>query len=937
MGGLSPQTGRTISRYQVLEKLGGGGMGVVYKARDVELERFAALKFLPEEFVQDEEALSRFRREARAASALNHPGICTIYEIGEDNGRPFIAMELLEGVSLQQLIGKGPADLTALVDLAIEVADALDAAHAEGIVHRDIKPGNIFMTKRGHAKVLDFGLAKVVPPGSSSAHSALMPSTEADGGLTQAGTILGTIHYMSPEQVRGLSLDARSDLFSFGVVLYQLITGHLPFRGPTAGAVFEAILHQQPAVPAVRLNPDIPARLDEILEKCLEKDRNLRYQHAAGMMADLRRLKRDLESQRISQGSQLHYPGHETSGSFSGRHPSAPPVSVHGLPAGVSADALSHQTAGTLPAWFKTAAIALAVAAIGGVVYWRLQSRASRPVSSAAVVVKPLLLLPGAETTPSFSPEGNMVAFSWTGPDEANRDIYVKIIDSGDPLRLTKDPGFDVGPMFSPDGRQIAYTRMHDTPTGFTETSFVVPTLGGAERRVANGWVCDWAPDGKSLVLGRMENGERVLDLYSLEENTSARLTPLKGGLGPTRNSPLGGTVRISKDGRWVYASSETGPTETRLYRCELANCQWREVPLEGIRTFAGFDLSPDSREILLMGRIQAAGPLTAHRVPAAGGVAQPLPFQVGGDTIAWSPTGGTLAYVNSIRVQSLYRIPLPVLKDRLPSPERWISTSKFENTPAFSPDGRFLLVSSDRSGPSSIYRSDAEGNGAVQLTKLFGVNVGSPVWSPDSKRILFDARVDGNPEIWVMNADGSDPQRVTNETSEDVTPAWTPDGDSAVFTSNRGGDQQLWRAPVKRGAAVQLTREGGFAPVLSPDGKYFYYLRSRAAGHLRRIPVGGGKEEDVLPQVPDRNWTAIGRTIFYFQMRSGSTGLYGINQPGDLMIFDPAVNRAEKTGFTTPLRIGNNGIAISPDGKYLVFPQLDQLGSDIMLVENFR
>jgi Tol biopolymer transport system component/predicted Ser/Thr protein kinase len=933
MGEFTSQTGRVISRYRVLEKLGGGGMGVVYKARDVELQRFAALKFLPDEFVQDEEALSRFRREARAASALNHPGICTVYEIGDDSGRPFIAMELLEGGSLQQLVGKGPVDLSALLDLAIEVTDALDAAHSEGIVHRDIKPGNIFLTKRGHAKVLDFGLAKIVPPGSNPAHSALMPSTDTEGHVTQTGAVLGTIHYMSPEQVRGSVLDARSDLFSFGVVLYQLITGELPFRGPTAGAVFEAILHE-PAAPAIRLNPDIPARLDQILDKCLEKDRNLRYQHASGLRADLRRLKRDLESQRAAQGYGAREIGGGPPSTDGGAAASAPSVQI--LPHQVAAHQVSVEAPGAVPSWVKNAAIALTVAAIAGVVYWRLQS-GPRPGPSGAVVVKPLLSLPGVKTTPNFSPDGNMVAFSWTGPVETNRDIYLQVIDSGDPLRLTKDPSNEIGPMFSPDGRLIAFTRLDDTPTGFVETAFVIATLGGSERRVTDGWVCDWTSDGKALVIGRMVGGERVLELFSLEQNTSTRLAPLKGGLGPTRNSPVGGTVRVSRDGKWIYSSSEKGPTETGMYRCELKNCKWQKVPLEGIRTFAGFDLSPDSKEIVVMGRSQPAGPFLAHRVPSAGGAARPLPFRVNGDSIAWSPKNGMLAFVDSIRAQSLYRIPLPIKKDLLPVPERWISTSKFENTPTFSPNGKFLLVSSDRSGSYSIYRSDAEGNGAVQLTHLFGVNVGSPVWSPDGNQILFDARVDGNPDIWVMNADGSEHRRVTNEPSEDVTPAWSPAGDAAIFTSNRSGDQQLWLAPLKGGPAVQLTREGGFAPVLSRDRSYIYYLRSRVQGQLRRIPATGGKEEDVLRSVLDRNWTMSGSTIYYFRMLAGATGFYGINQSADLMTFDLATRRLEKTGFVTPLRIGSAGIAISPDGRFLVFPQVDQIGSDIMLVENFR
>ena len=224
-----------------------------------------------------------------------------------------------------------------------------------------------------------------------------------------------------------------------------------------------------------------------------------------------------------------------------------------------------------------------------------------------------------------------------------------------------------------------------------------------------------------------------------------------------------------------------------------------------------------------------------------------------------------------------------------------------------------------------------------MELTKLFGVTVGSPVWSPDGQRIIFDARVDGNPDIWVMNSDGDQRQRVTTEQSEDVTGAWAPDGNSIVFCSNRSGNQQLWRAPVGGGAAVQVTREGGFGPRLSPDGKYWYYLRSRASGGLRRLALAGGHEEDVIPSVRDRNWVVTDGGIYVFQMRSGATGLYGTNQPAELQFFDLRTKRMNKTGFTTPRRIGNNGIAVSPDGKRLIYPQLDELGSDIMVVEHFK
>jgi len=903
--------GQTLAHYRIIEKLGEGGMGVVYRAEDTKLKRFVALKFLPEELSKGRQTVERFRREAQAASALNHPNICTVYDIDEVGGKHFIAMELLEGQTLQQKIAGKPLPAGQVLELGIQIADALEAAHARGIVHRDLKPANIFVTQRGQAKILDFGLAKLAPGPETLGTLEVSDAPTASGReaiLTIRGVPIGTAAYMSPEQARGEELDVRTDLFSFGAVLYEMATGRQAFSGRTSAVIFQAILDRTPTW-LLDLNPQIPPKLEEIVGKALEKDREVRYQSASELRADLKRVKRDVESGRAA--------------------PSA--TGLKPAPA---------------RAWWATrraiwpAALLLLVLLTGGVVWFRWLGPQSEPSLSPPRIV-PLTSLPGQEVHPALSPDGKQIAFAWDGGTGDNFDIYVQLVSGGTPLRRTTAPADDLSPTWSPDGTHIAFLRQ----TAVETEILLVPALGGPERRLtksaANVFVSSayyvtlqgglsLSPDGKWIAFCDRSSPQAPHSIFTLLVETGERreLTspPVDRQLVEGDKDPA-----FSRDGRTVaFVRTETPGVED-IYLVPFNGGEPRRLTFDNRPVF-GLAWTPDGQSIAFSS--ERAGSRNLWRISTSGGLPEPL-AAVGGNAFypSVSRQGNRLAYAESFLDSNIWRIPIRAASGGGVLPNKVIASTRADTSPHYSPDGKRIAFQSDRSGSTEIWICDSDGSSPLQLTSFSGPHTGTPRWSPDSRRIAFDSRAEGNADIFVINSEGGAPRRLTTEPSEDVTPSWSRDGRWLYFGSNRTGDFQMWKVRAEGEQAVQVTRKGGFEGFESPDGKFLYYAKGRRVPSIWKIPVDGGEEAPV-PELSTagywRFWEVTDRGLYFVPQEV-------LPRPA-IKFFDLATRRVSHV-FTPekPPFSGPGGLAVSPGARWILYAQVDQVVSDIMLVENFR
>jgi serine/threonine protein kinase len=886
---------RKIGHYQIISLLGSGGMGQVYLAEDTKLERKVAIKFLASESTDDSQGNRRLIREARAAAKLDHPNICAIHEVGDEDDRTFIVMQYLEGETLAARIARKPMETREALDVAVDVADALSEAHSRGIIHRDIKPQNIMLTARGPAKVMDFGLAKV------ATQKSLVESEAATQTLvTEQGMIIGTVPYMSPEQINGETVDARSDIFSFGAVLYEMMTGERAFSGSSAMATLAAVLDKEPKP----LPPTVPNEVTQLVVRCLRKDPSHRYQSMVDVKIAL-------------EGVREH--------SHTSRRISLP----------------------WLRRWNPVALAAmLLVAGLLALFVWQPWR--------APLITEPLRAVPltserGIQRHPSFSPDGNRLTFSWNGSKQDNHDIYVQQISAGTPVRLTTDASNDSDPAWSPDDRWIAFLRSQ-SEAGKSELR-LIPPLGGSERKLAEIRVRDsfnvippylaWCPDNTCMVATDSpgEGQQDALFVISLETGEKQQLTHPPRGAGDSNPA-------ISPDGRWLVFRRNTNALFTGALYVLALGPGMTAVGEPRRLTSPVLDAAypawmPDSNEILFA---PPFGGGLKRLIVAGENIPQRLPF-VGEDGIMPSvsrPQPGRparLVYVHSFQDWDIWRVESAAPGAAAASHAVSIASTRVEGMPQFSPDGSRVAVFSNRSGENEIWLVDPDGANPVQLTSMGAGVRGYPHWSPDGQTVVFHSALDGQWEVFSIDAGGGKPRNLTSHPANDFAPSFSRDGRWIYFNSNRTEAGQIWKMPSSGGDPVRVANAVGYHPLESPDGAYLYYVKALdVPSPLWRIPASGGVPVKVLDGVVLANFVVLKGGIYYIDRPSSEGGTHYFDRPSGetrLQYFDFATNRS--TTIARSLGHVDLPMTASPDGRTVLYPRLNSAVDDLMLVKDFR